>query len=291
MKIILHAGVHVTDEDRLVKCLLKNSGLLSQRNVAVPGPSRYRTLIRDTLAAMDEGPLAPDARDLILDAIIEGDQPERLLLSNDNFFGVPKVAVAKGKLYPGAETRLRKFCDLFAGDQVHLYLGLRNPATFLPALHDQSPDMPFDTFLAGSDPMTLHWSHLLGRIRKTLPDLPITVWYNEDTPLLWPEILRDIMDLPEGEKISGGFDLLAEIMTADGMQRFRAYLKSHPVMSDEQKRRVISAFLDKFARPDVIEQEIDVPGWTEATVDRLSAQYEQDMTQIEALPGLRVLHP
>lgn len=291
MKIILHAGVHATDQDRLVKCLLKNSGLLSPRNVAVPGPSRYRSLIRDTLSAMDEGPLAPDARDLVLDAIIEGDPPERLLLSNENFFGVPKLAVSKSEFYPGAEVKLRKLCDLFEGDEVELNLGLCNPATFLPAVHAISPEMTFETFLAGSDPFALRWSQLLERIRSTLPDLPITVWLNEDTPLMWAEILRDIMGLPKGEKISGGFDLLSEIMTQDGMQRFRSYLKSHPVMTDEQKRRVISAFLDKFGRPEVIEAELDVPGWTDATVDHISALYEQDLDRIAALPNLRLLHP
>ena len=40
MDIVLHAGAHCTDEDRLVKCLLKNKDLFLQRGVAGPGPSR-----------------------------------------------------------------------------------------------------------------------------------------------------------------------------------------------------------------------------------------------------------
>lgn len=289
MKIILHTGVHATDEDRLIKCVLKNSGLLSQRNAVAPGPSRYRALIRDTLAAMDEGPLAPDARDLLLDAIIEGDMPERLILSNDNFFSVPKAAVSKGTLYTGAETKLAKFCELFAADDVELFLSLRNPATYLPAVHGMSPAMPFQDFLAGTDTVTLAWSGLILRIRQALPDLPITVWCNEDTPLIWAEILRQMMGLPAGEKISGGFDLLTEIMTREGMQRFRAYLKTHPVMSDEQKRRVISAFLDKFGRPEVIEEELDVPGWSAPFVDHITMLYEEDLDAIAQIPGVRML--
>lgn len=289
MKIILHAGVHATDEDRLVKSLLKNAGELTQRDVAVPGPSRYRTLLRDTLASMDEAALSPDARELVLDAMIEGDPPKLLILSNDNFFGVPKGAVSKGEFYPGAEVKLRKLCELFASDQVELYLGLRNPATFLPALFDMSPDMPFQTFLAGSKPQSLHWSLLLGRIRKALPDLPITIWANEDSALIWADILRAMMGLPEEQKIAGGFDLLSEIMTSDGMLRFRAYLKTHPVMTLDQKRRVISAFLDKFGRPEALEQDIDLPGWTQAMVDHLTTQYERDLERIAALPGIRML--
>lgn len=289
MKIILHAGVHATDEDRLVKCLLKNSDVLTPKGVAVPGPSRYRVLVRDTLAAMNEGPLAPDARDLVVDSLVDGDQPDRLIMSNDNFFGVPKGAVSKGEFYPGAEVKLQRLCELFTGDDVELYLGLRNPATFLPAVYAMSPNMPFETFLAGSQPQELRWSQLLTRIQQAVPDLPITLWANEDTPLIWAEILRDMMGLPAGEKISGGFDLLTEIMTRDGMQRFRAYLKTHPVMSDEQKRRVISAFLDKFGRPEVLEEDIEVPGWTPELLDHITQQYERDLIQIESMPGIRVV--
>lgn len=291
MKILLHAGVHATDEDRLVKCLLKNTGLLSQQNVAVPGPSRYRALIRDTLAAMDEGPLAPDARDLVLEAIVEGDLPDRLLLSNDNFFSTPKGAVSKGEFYPGAEVKLRKMADLFEGDEVGLYLGLCNPATFLPSVHAMSPEMSFEAFLAGSDPFALRWSRLIARIRKTVPEMPLTVWCNEDTPLMWAELLRDMMGLPNGEKISGGFDLLSELMSREGMQRFRAYLKAHPVMTDDQKQRVISAFLSKFANDGALEQEVDVPGWSDETVDHLTQLYETDVARIGLMPGVRFLKP
>ncbi|WP_319826482.1 hypothetical protein [Thalassovita sp.] len=291
MRIILHAGVHATDEDRLVKCLLKNTGLLAPLGTAVPGPSRYRSLIRDILAAMDDAPPAGDARELLLDAILEGDMPDRLLLSNENFFSVPKGAVSKGEFYPGAEVRLQKLRQVFAGDDLELYMGLRNPATFLPAVLAQSPDMSFDDFLAGSDPFALSWSELLGRIAQANPNLPITVWCNEDTPLMWAELLRDTMGLPDGEKISGGFDLITDLMTQAGMQRFRAYLKLHPVMTDDQKSRVISAFLGKFARPDALEEELDVPGWTAETVDRLTAAYEQDLARIADLPNVRVLQP
>ena len=44
-------------------------------------------------------------------------------------------------------------------------------------------------------------------------------------------------------------------MSKEGMQRFAAYLKSHPDMTEIQKRRVISAFLDKFALEEEIEEE------------------------------------
>lgn len=291
MKIILHAGAHATDEDRLMKCLLKNAQDLKARNVAVPGPSRYRMLIRDTLNAMAQGELAEDGRDILLDAILQSDPPERLILSNEAFFSTPKNAVARGQIYPGAEVKLQRFCELFEADEVELYLGLRNPAAFLTQLHLQSPDMPFQTFLDSSEPSALRWSELILRIRDALPDLPITLWANEDTPLLWAHILREMMGLPENERILGGFDLIAELMTTDGMRRFRAYLKTHPVMSEEQKRRVISAFLAKFARPEMLEEEVGTDDWSATEADQMALQYERDVAQMANIPGVRVLMP
>jgi hypothetical protein len=40
MHIVLHAGVHATDEDRLIKCFLKNTQAFAALGIAVPGPSR-----------------------------------------------------------------------------------------------------------------------------------------------------------------------------------------------------------------------------------------------------------
>ena len=40
MQIIVHTGAHFTDDDRLIKCLLRNKDDFSKRGIAVPGPGR-----------------------------------------------------------------------------------------------------------------------------------------------------------------------------------------------------------------------------------------------------------
>ena len=78
------------------------------------------------------------------------------------------------------------------------------------------------------DPCDIRWSDTICAIRNAVPDLAITVWCNEDTLLLWPQIILEVAGLELGEEIVGDFDLLNEIMSNAGMQRFAAYLKSHP---------------------------------------------------------------
>ncbi|MWB77939.1 hypothetical protein GLS40_07885 [Pseudooceanicola sp. 216_PA32_1] len=291
MEIVLHAGVHCTDDDRLVKCLLRNKDRFIQQGVAVPGPSRYRRLLRDSMQALARGPMAGDGREVLLDSILEQDGAERVLLSNDNFFCVPRLAVGHGVLYPRAEQRLDEFRTLFEEDEVTLCLGIRNPATFLPAIFAQVEDQDFLSFMGGVDPQTVRWSELIHRIRDAHPDIEILVWCNEDTPLIWSQIVRELAGLNPTARISGGFDLLTEIMNREGMHRFRSYLHSHPVMTERQKRRVIAAFLDKFAVEEAIEEELDLPGWDEDYVDALTATYEEDLVVIERIPGVQVIVP
>ena len=58
-----------------------------------------------------------------------------------------------------------------------------------------------------------------------------------------------------------------------------------------QKRRVIAAFLDKFAREDMIVEELDLPGWTDAMVNELTEIYDDDVFEISRIPGVNFIAP
>lgn len=291
MRIILHAGTLATDEDRLVKTLLRNADILAPRGVAVPGPSRYRQILRDTLVSLRRADPAPDAREVLMDALLDrpAEEVERLVLSNERFFAAPQQAFAGGVLFPQAEERLVNMQRLFDADDLHLYLAIRNPATFLPAVHASLKGSSPEDMLDGLDPAGLRWSTLIARLRDAAPHVPITLWCYEDSPFLWGTILRDMAGLEEGTKIAGAFDLLSEIMSPEGMQRFRAYLAEHPEMTEPYKMRVMAAFLDKYQIEDMLEEEVDMPGWTDAIVDEMSEAYEEDVVEIGKMEGVRLL--
>lgn len=291
MQLILHTGAHYTEEDRLMKCLLRNKDDFAARGVAVPGPGRYRALLKNTLNAVKTTEPSPDAREVLLDAILDQEHADRLILSNAHFFGAPRASLRGGILYPNAPERLAALCNLFPHDQVELFMGIRNPAAFLPAVFEDSPAEELDDFLGGVDPREIRWSDSFQRIRDAVPDVSITVWCHEDAPLIWAQIIREMAGLEHGEKITGGFDLLSDIMSRDGMQRFRAYLAEHPDMTEMQKRRVIVAFLDKFAIEEALEEELDLPGWTEALVEEMTEIYDEDVYALQRIPGLQILAP
>lgn len=291
MQIVLHAGAHFTEEDRLVRCLLRNKEDFSKRGVAVPGPGKYRSLLKDTVSALQDAPPAPDARDVLLDVILDEENAHRMILSHMFLFGAPRACVRNGFIYESAPERVAQLSALFAHDDVQLFLAMRNPGTFLPALFNNAPQDDMTAFLRGADPYSIRWSDTLSAIRAAAPEVTITTWCFEDMPMLWAQIVRDFAGLAPTEKIVGGFDLLSEIMSKEGMQRFRSYLKSHPTMTEIQKRRVIAAFLDKFAIEDEIEEELNAPGWTEEMIETMTDIYEQDMERVAHIPGVTLMTP
>ncbi|WP_375258478.1 hypothetical protein [Citreimonas sp.] len=293
MRVILHCGVHCTDEDRLLKCLLRNADMLRAEGTAVPGPDRYRTLLSEIVNALDSGTPEPAARDVVLDAILDmpADSTHRVVLSHPDLFSVRRIALAGGQLYRKAESRLAMLQRLFAEDEVELVLALRDMGSFLAALLIATPEEHLDQLLHGADAATLRWSDLIARIRDAVPDMPITVWCNEDTPLLWGQIVREVAGLEPDRKIVGAFDVFGDIVADEGMRRFRAFLKDNPGVTEIQKRRLMAAFLEKYAIADALEEDLDLPGPDAARLDALSAGYDADLARIAAIPGVRVLVP
>lgn len=293
MQVILHTGVHCTDDDRLLKGLLRNAEAWRHEGVAIPGPSKYRALLTEAMNKLRGGIPEPGTRDLLLDAILQQDsgQISRLVLSNDNFFSVPKLMFQNGYIYQRAEERLTSFMQAFEGDKVQLFMGLRDPASFLPAAFATTPHDSFADFMEGVDPMRFRWSDLIRRIKGVQPDLPIVLWCNEDTPFLWGQIIREMAGIKLSRKITGAFDLYSQIISREGMQRFRAFLKENPTITESQKRRVMMAFLDKYALDEAMEEELDLDGWDGPYVDMLTELYEDDLEVISEMEGVRLLTP
>jgi len=291
MQIVYHIGANCTDGERLLRSLMRNSDMLSPLGVRIPGPGRYRQLLRDTIASIGASAPSAETRDILLDAIMDDQDVSRLVLSNSTFLCQPSLVFDGGVLYDRARAKVTAFRSLFPQDDVEFHLAIRNPATFVPAVWEQVKGRDFRGFMGGLPPEEIRWSDMVARIRAAVPDVPLTVWCNEDTVLLWGELLRRLSGVGQGEPIEGEYDLLSTVMMPEGMKRFLSYMESHPGQTDAQVRRVIGAFLDKYAIPGEIEEEVDLPGWDAQTVDDLTRAYEADVDRIAAMPEVTFLTP
>ncbi|WP_157937720.1 hypothetical protein [Oceaniglobus roseus] len=290
MDVAIHLGAHCTDADRLMKTLLRNRDVLSAQGIEVPGPGRYRDVLRDVMDRLRGAQADATTVDVVLETMLDRDEPARVVLSNHNFISAPQAVLDFGQIYPKIE-KAAWLRNIFPDARVSFFLALRNPATFIPALFSETGGRPedFPAYLEQAEPEILRWSDTVAALREACPDCPVTVWCYEDAPLYWGEIVRRIAGVDASVPLQGGFDMLRAVMSGEGMKRLRAYTKGHPPQTEQVRRQVMTAFLDKFALPEAVEEEITLPGWSDALAARLSALYENDMRAVAALDGVTLL--
>lgn len=293
MKVIIHAGVFATDNGKIIKCILQNQRLAEDWKIKIPQPRLYQkplsVLLGNPRSYADPNSVGSTLRSIIFDETES--LPNRVILTHKNFFGLPKNAIGNGEIFPEAVSRLEAINKHFDSHEVELYFSVRNIATWLPEIFSATAHHELSDYLSGVEPSSLFWSSLASRLSKAFPNTSVTIWCNEDSPLIWGEIVRAILGVPESTKINGAFDMLGTIITPEGMRRFRSYLRGKSKLSGPQKRRVMAAFLSKYAIEDAVMQELDIPGWTNDYVDYLCSSYERDIDRIEAIPGVTLLTP
>lgn len=291
MQVVFHLGAPCTDGDLLVKSLLKNRAGLAEGGVIIPPPGRYRPVIRDTSRALKGRPANPDVQEALLDAIVDEAQINRLVLSDPRFICINRLVIQGAQIWPMIGRQTTNLRALFPEAQVEFFIGMRDPATLIPALFAASRFSDFEEFIENMQPHAVAWSEMLRRLRTEQPDAPVTVWCNEDTPLLWGQIMREMADVPYDSELTGADDLVQTIMEKSGFRRMQQYLSENATTSEMQRRRIVGAFLDRYAIDGEIEEELDLPGWTDDLITEMSQAYEDDMAEVARIPGVTFLTP
>ena len=287
MQIVFHLGVHCTDGGLLIRSILRNRVELAQQGVLVPGPSRYRELLGDVSTTLRGDQADEDTESMVLEAICDDDTAERIVLSNDNFLCRAHVALERDRLYPKA-SKAAWLRNCLPSHDVEFAIGIRNPATFLPDIAKATGTEDAFGDLSLGDML---WSEVLHDIHANNPEARILVWSHEDTPFIWSEVVREITGLDAMSTLEGEFDMLETIMSPEGMKRLAEFVSAHDGMTQSKRRRAVSAFLEAHAISDAIEEEIDLPGWTDATVEGLTELYEEDVASIKRIPNVTFIEP
>lgn len=291
MQIVYHIGAHCTDEGQIRYCLARNQKILAEERIIAPSFARFRPILRETLQVLQGEAADARVQEIMLDSILTEDRPERIIFSNDAFLCGPPKIIDNGRLYADAGDKCLRLFNLFPDQNVEFCLAIRNPATFLPACFAKTGGASFEAYLAQADPLHLLWSDVVENIRAALPGhVTLKIWSNEDTPFIWRELMREITDFGQPDRLVGLDDFLRTIMRDEGLERMEAYLKSHPPANEIQRRRILGAFLDKFEVEDPT-QLVEAPGWTMDYVTALTERYEEDLFTIERLQGVQFISP
>lgn len=288
MQIAFHLGAHFTDPAALLRSLRHDEAGLAREGIALPGPSQYLPLLMQAAGAQGRSDDLPGRLRAVI-GLTGG--AERVILSGEDLMGLPEDALVAGQLYPGAGDRVRTLTTLFPGERIEFHLAIRSPATFLPSLLQRSDPERVQKLLGQVDLAALRWSDLIARMREAAPGAPITIWCDEDMPLIWPEALAAVSGASGDPPVAGLIDRLAPLMTDEGARRLGSRLTDHPPPNAQARRVIVTDFLNQFGRSEAIEMDLDIPGWTHATIDRLSDLYEDDIDRIAAMDGVHLISP
>ncbi len=291
MRMAFHVGVHSTDGDRLLKTLLKNRDSLLRNRTEVVTPNRHRWLFEEALMSLKGGAATPEMVDIMLDAILDSEAPERVIFSSPTFMGAPGRVVGRDGLYPQIGMRAAALAGLFPNAQVEFFLAIRNPATLLSDLLPTFTGGDYHTLMQGRQPLDLRWREAIQRLIAALPGRRIVIWCHEDVPLIWPEILRLIADLPEDAPLSGGLLYLEEILDEAGMQSLQSELAGRDKLTIAQRREVCGRVLHAHAPAEKLDQDVVLPSWSQDLVDQVTRNYRTDVAEIAVLPGVEFILP
>ena len=116
--------------------LRRNLNLHHQNKIALPLPKNYRRPLRQRMMQSNHTAPDADARDILLDVFLNGEPEEchTLYMGILGFFDAPKETFQNNAIYPQAVSNLMRIEELFQEDQTHLFLALRKPAIFIPAM-------------------------------------------------------------------------------------------------------------------------------------------------------------
>jgi len=285
--IAIHLGAHCTDEDLILQTLTNNGPLMADSGVALPPPAKARPALRKALQG--GGNLVPGMGNPLVAELLDGYEGQRMVLSYEGFLGTYATVLSGASMYAAAGPRCTMLRDLFPGHSVTFYLALRNPATFIPALFEASSVTDFGAFVNDHDLSAISWSEPIAAIRAACPEVPLVVWCNEDLPMIWPDVLEAVSGV-EAPK-TGELAILEQVMTPPGLQRLKAYLADNPPANAATRRKVITAFLGKYADETKVAPDIAQPGWTDDMIAGLSDLYEKDVARVKAMDDLTFIVP
>lgn len=291
MHLVFHIGVHATDNDKMLKSLLNNRDWLHQHGTEVIPPSRHRGMFEEALMALNGGRATHEMEQIMLDAMLATEHPERVVFSTQTFMGAPGRAVGKDGFYPQIGSRVAALANLFPTAECEFFAALRNPATLLAEVLEQFQGGGYDKLMQGRQPHDLRWRDPVHRLVRAAQGRRVVLWCHEDAPLIWPELIRLIGDMPPEAPLHGALVFMQELLGDAGMAQLRSALGGRDHVSIAERRRLYAEMLETHALPGAMDLTVDLPGWTQDLVDEVTENYRRDVAEIAVMPGVEFVLP
>ena len=287
-KVSLHLGAHKTATTHLQRSLGRAHRRLRQRGIALHVAEKLRkegVVLGPDVEKVATPELLATWRSHFIEAT-EGF--EKVVISDENLLGAhhrPGLPEHL-KMYKTAAKRLAKFEQVFAGTEMTVFLGIRNPTDYLESSFSQSLVhgrwASVDEFLESAPVSSIAWAPLVKALAERQP---VVLWRYEDYSQLFPQIISRLVDpdladrvKPEGQKHQIGLSVKAVEMILENKilnaVRTRAEFAlsvrdMFPPESETDKFR----FYDRISRMEAM------------------TAYEKDVEEIKSIPNVTFLRP
>lgn len=288
LQIAFHIGVHTTDEDRLLRSLFQNRPVLHEHGIEVSANLVNEPILNEALNALKGGVASPEMEDVVLDALLEGESPNRLVLSRATLLGVPRRVLSDEGLLPQMSAKMLSLANVVPSAEAQFFLALKNPATLIGHMIRRAV-RSYDELMGQTDPLSKRWAPTLRDAVSALRGRRLVVWCHEDMPMIYPEVLRRLSGLPDDIPLKGTDRLLRSLLTPAGQAALPERLPPH--LSIPERRAATEALLAEFGLHDELWLPIECDGWTQQTIDDLTATYRRDVAEIAAMPGVEFILP
>lgn len=291
MQVAFHVGVHGTDDDRIQRCLQMNRALLESSRVEVSPKEIHEPILNEALLALKGGIASAEMEEVVLDALLESDSVARLIFTRPTFLGLPRRAFGDDGLLAAAGSKMRALANIFPSAECEFFMALKNPATYVPDALRRAERRGDGIQPEDIDPDEMRWAPTLRRAVRELGGRRLVLWCNEDTPLVFPEVMRRMMGLAADQPLDGEMLMAERVLTEKGRAVLSQRLGAVAPAALARRRRITSAVLEAHHDPDAVRLRIDMPGWDQQVVDRMTAAYDADVAEIAALPGVEFIGP
>lgn len=290
MQVAFHVGVLGTDGDKVGNCLAANGPVLRKARVELSPNSLNEPILSEALNALKGGVASPEMEDVVHDALVEHEDTERLVISRASLLGLPRRSLEGGGLLMQAPRQMRALSDVMPSVEVEFFLALKNPATFAPDLLQRMTRSP--VALAQSvNHADLRWAPAIRRILAEIGDRRLVLWCNEDTPMIFPEVVRRIAGLDARAPLTGDNAVAEALLTDAGKAALGAKLADVTPGSVAARRGATAAVLAEHHDPASLQARVEGFDWDQEVVDAITAAYDSDVAEIAALPGIEFIHP
>ncbi len=272
-RIHVHFAIPFYAGDQLVRSLIEISASLRKTGVSVPDPKKYRDIFGRKIRGEEGGafmPLEIERMSEILD-----ETADLIILSFNDLMAPPANIFDGGVIYGEAHHRIEYLRNLFPNREMTLFFSAANPGSVMAAMLN-SGAMNADRAQKMSQVRPL-WCELTELIDTYHPDLPVILWANEDTPVTWPAVLREILGLEEGTAVPGGLHMAGALLDGKARAALASEIKTAAPKSEWALMNILDGFLSKNVDRERTEFEVDHPGWDQETLDDFTLLYEQDM--------------